>query len=226
MRGELLTYDDTSGQGIISGDDGVRYNFARADLKQLTPLSQGMRLDFDVDGKQAREIFIVAGAPTAQAVAAAASSPAAGAPVAQGGQHAYDAPPIDETMGPGIWGYFTKCMGLYFNGHGRAQRAEYWSFTLFYTLFLVAALAVGFALAAVGGLLIVGVVYLVFLAPAITVTIRRLHDVGLTGWLIFVGLIPYLGAIFLFVVSLIPSQRHTNKHGPHPKAIEAAPVFD
>ena len=46
MRGEILTYDDTIGSGLISGDDGVRYTFARSSLAQLRPLRPGLRVDF------------------------------------------------------------------------------------------------------------------------------------------------------------------------------------
>jgi uncharacterized membrane protein YhaH (DUF805 family) len=73
----------------------------------------------------------------------------------------------------------------------------------------------------VGGLgvwfLVFVVVLLIFLPASITVMIRRLHDIGLSGWLILLWLIPYLGALFLFVCALIPSQAQVNKHGPIPK---------
>jgi uncharacterized membrane protein YhaH (DUF805 family) len=61
------------------------------------------------------------------------------------------------------------------------------------------------------------VISLIFLPAAITVMIRRLHDIGLSGWLYLLTFVPYLGAIFLFVCALIPSQAQVNKHGPIPK---------
>ena len=65
MRGEILTYDDTIGSGLISGDDGVRYTFARSALAQLRPLRPGMRVDFvPVDGT-ATEIMVVTGGSAA-----------------------------------------------------------------------------------------------------------------------------------------------------------------
>lgn len=60
MRGEILTYDDGTGTGLISGDDGVRYGFTRADLQQLTPLRAGTKVDFlPVDGA-ATQVFVMA----------------------------------------------------------------------------------------------------------------------------------------------------------------------
>ncbi len=51
MRGEVLTYDDGPGTGLISGDDGARYSFASSDLQQLTPIRAGLKVDFvPVDG--------------------------------------------------------------------------------------------------------------------------------------------------------------------------------
>lgn len=67
MRGEILTYDDGPGTGLISGDDGVRYPFVRADLGQLTPLRAGLRVDFvPLDGR-ATEVIVVGAAPAVAA---------------------------------------------------------------------------------------------------------------------------------------------------------------
>lgn len=64
MRGEVLTYDDGPGTGLISGDDGARYAFTRSDLQQLTPVRTGTKVDFvPVDG-QATQIFVIAQAQT------------------------------------------------------------------------------------------------------------------------------------------------------------------
>ncbi len=60
MRGEVLTYDDGPGTGLISGDDGARYSFTRADLQQLTPLKAGTKVDFIVAEGAATQIFIIA----------------------------------------------------------------------------------------------------------------------------------------------------------------------
>ena len=53
--------------------------------------------------------------------------------------------------------------------------------------------------------------------PGLAVQVRRFHDVGLSGWLVLIAVIPYLGGVFALVVSLIPSQNGANKHGPYPK---------
>ncbi|MDB5421110.1 MAG: hypothetical protein JWR59_1057 [Brevundimonas sp.] len=68
MRGEILTYDDGPGTGLISGDDGVRYAFTRSDLQQLTPLRAGTKVDFVAADGVATQIFVIA-QPQAQSQA-------------------------------------------------------------------------------------------------------------------------------------------------------------
>ncbi len=68
MRGEILTYDDGPGTGLISGDDGARYAFTRADLQQLTPLRAGAKVDFVAADGVATQIFVIA-QPQAQSQA-------------------------------------------------------------------------------------------------------------------------------------------------------------
>jgi uncharacterized membrane protein YhaH (DUF805 family) len=43
------------------------------------------------------------------------------------------------------------------------------------------------------------------LLPSLAVLVRRLHDVNLAGWFALLGLVPFLGAIFVLVVTLLPS---------------------
>lgn len=67
MRGEVLTYDDGPGSGLISGDDGIRYSFSRADLQQLTPIRAGMKVDFVAVDGTATEVIVVVNQPAASA---------------------------------------------------------------------------------------------------------------------------------------------------------------
>ena len=72
------------------------------------------------------------------------------------------------------------------------------------------------------GLIGILVVSLGLVIPAICVGIRRLHDIGLSGWLYLLGFVPYVGGLFIFVCSLIPSSEKENEHGPSPKADPSA----
>ncbi|MGZ9098276.1 MAG: DUF805 domain-containing protein [Brevundimonas sp.] len=206
VRGEVLFYDETGGEGLISGDDGARYSFKRSELQHLTPVRAGARVDFVPCDTVASGVIVV---PT-RSHASYAGSP--------------EADPISP------WRYFTRCLSKYADGQGRARRKEYWYFVLFQCLILLVPLAICVALAIAAGdnpsdgysmaiglfAMLAGVIYLLLLIPGISVAIRRFHDVGLTGWLILLGLIPYVGGLATFIITLLPSQAYPNKHGPVP----------
>lgn len=139
--------------------------------------------------------------------------------------------------------YVQKCLRMYFDGKGRARRAEYWWWTLFATVAAVIAYVVDGVLFGYNGFtgalnaqVVSTVASLGLAAPAISVMSRRLHDVGLSGWLAaaFLGAyavgsalaleIPVLGAVLALagigaalVVALLPSAPGANQYGPNPK---------
>ena len=58
---------------------------------------------------------------------------------------------------------------------------------------------------------------LIFLISIISVTIRRLHDTGRSGYYILLGLIPIIGEIILIIFLSEDSQKETNLYGPSSK---------
>lgn len=109
---------------------------------------------------------------------------------------------------------------------GRSRRSEYWWIQLFLVLTNLAVAAIDLALMngdidrfiANGGGGIVGLVWiLVTIVPALSVLVRRLHDTGKSGWWVFIGLVPFVGTIVLFVFSVLDSDAGANKHGGSPK---------
>ena len=54
---------------------------------------------------------------------------------------------------------------------------------------------------------------------AVSVAVRRLHDVGRSGlWGLPIILIPGLGAAFWFVLGCLVGEEHDNRYGPDPYA--------
>jgi len=108
---------------------------------------------------------------------------------------------------------------------GRARRKEYWMFVLFNIIFVIVAVIldnlVGTAIEETG----FGLFYFLYLAavliPSLAVAVRRLHDVGKSGWMILIGLIPIIGGIWLLVLYVTDSQPGENQYGPNPKVIAA-----
>ena len=107
------------------------------------------------------------------------------------------------------------------NGQGRAQRSEYWFGGLIYQFILLVALLtlslpIVFQPSNVATYLWFVVVFAtacVFLFPLLTLQIRRLHDIGVSGWWVLLGVfVPYIGPMILFCMALLPSQPHPNKY--------------
>jgi uncharacterized membrane protein YhaH (DUF805 family) len=110
---------------------------------------------------------------------------------------------------------------------GRSRRSEYWFIQLFLVLTNLAAAAIDFALMdgdvdrfiANGGGGIVGLIWiLATIVPALAVLVRRLHDTGKSGWWALIGFVPFVGAIVLFVFTVLDSDAGANKYGESPKA--------
>lgn len=97
---------------------------------------------------------------------------------------------------------------------GRARRAEYWWFSLLYVIATGA--VVGISFAAKAPLLIV--LLLPFIVPMLSVSVRRLHDIGKPGWRILIALIPLAGPVIYLVGMTVDSAPAANQYGPSPKA--------
>jgi uncharacterized membrane protein YhaH (DUF805 family) len=93
-----------------------------------------------------------------------------------------------------------ECFFNYANFRDRAARAEYWWWALFVTIVLLIAIALDFFIFRGWS---VGPFYLVFsiasLLPGLTVTVRRLHDTGRSGWWL---LIPIGSALVAAVATI------------------------
>ena len=61
-------------------------------------------------------------------------------------------------------------------------------------------------------------VYALHFLPALGAVVRRLHDVGKSGWMYLIILIPLIGIIWFLVLLVKDSQEGENKYGPNPKA--------
>jgi uncharacterized membrane protein YhaH (DUF805 family) len=98
---------------------------------------------------------------------------------------------------------------------GRAGRAEFWWFVLA-NLLVYIVLAILMEISGIFG--IVYVLYaLAMILPSIGVAIRRLHDTDKSGWLLLLGLIPFLGFIILLVFYIQQGTSGPNKYGAAPE---------
>lgn len=95
---------------------------------------------------------------------------------------------------------------------GRANRPEFWWWTLFAVLVNIIVTIVD-ASANTDGILSL-VVLLLLLCPNISVTVRRLHDQGMSGWWFLLGIIPLIGWILIIIICAQPSDEDENQYGP------------
>ncbi|WP_207344358.1 DUF805 domain-containing protein [Arthrobacter sp. E3] len=96
---------------------------------------------------------------------------------------------------------------------GRSSRSDFWWVQLFMVLVSTAAIIFVSVTSDLGALAIlsglVGLGYFLFLAgtllPSLALVVRRLHDANLSAGLLALALIPYVGALIIFILLLLPS---------------------
>ena len=132
----------------------------------------------------------------------------------------------------------------YVNFKGRTRRSDFWNATIINVVIEVL-LSVIYAIALNSGnpdytavlndienqpispdqpiiliaMALMAIYGLVILIPCIAMIVRRLHDIGKTGWLILLSLIPGVGAVILFVFEVMDSEKGENKYGASDKYI-------
>ncbi len=117
--------------------------------------------------------------------------------------------------------WYVKALKQYTDFNGRAGRKEYWMFALFNFIFVIAAMVIDNVIGTTIGELPYGVFYFLYalavFLPSLAVLIRRLHDVGKSGWFFFITLIPLIGSIWLLVLLCTDGVAGDNQYGPNPK---------
>ncbi len=104
---------------------------------------------------------------------------------------------------------------------GRARRKEYWYFTLFYAFSIVIAIVLDMLFGTFNPQFSMGWITVAYLLvsfpPMLAVSVRRLHDIGRSGWWVLLNGVPGFGSAALSVVALFDGQPGSNAFGPNPK---------
>ena len=127
------------------------------------------------------------------------------------------------------------CMRKYVNFSGRATRSEFWWFYLFTVLVNLVATsqASSFVPTLLDGqdmtenessyflnnfffLYLSTITSLILLLPSLAVAVRRLHDVGRSGWWILIAF-TVIGIIPLLIWYVTDTKDEENIYGPNPK---------
>lgn len=105
--------------------------------------------------------------------------------------------------------------------NGRASRSEFWFFELFiWILTLINGKAFiysvdNFFMEIISG--IISIALLAFFVPIVAVAIRRLHDIGKSGWYLLWDFVPIIGWILLIYWLVQPSEDGENRYGDMPE---------
>lgn len=116
----------------------------------------------------------------------------------------------------------------YVNFSGRSSRSAFWWWVLFQIIVGVAIAAVeGGGASQMGDGMMeasynagpVGIIWsLANLLPGIAVSVRRMHDIGKSGWWVLISVIPLIGWIIYLVWACQKGTDGTNRFGDDPLA--------
>lgn len=108
-----------------------------------------------------------------------------------------------------------SCLAKYVRFSGRSARSEFWYWQLFLVLAGLAAMifdaGIGLHRNPIGSIF-----WLMTLVPSIAVAARRLHDVGRSGWWLFLYFVPIFGWIALLMWFTIAGTHGYNSYGADP----------
>lgn len=113
--------------------------------------------------------------------------------------------------------WFKKVIKNTFNYQGRARRKEYWYYILVASIIIL----IGFTL---DGILdtpdtLSGLAGFILFFPSLAVTIRRLHDIGRSGWWYLISAIPLIGSLILLFWNCQETSPETNQWGVPAKRV-------
>jgi uncharacterized membrane protein YhaH (DUF805 family) len=192
MQGKILDFSVQTNTGVITGQDNKRYQFSGAEWKEQQVPKRGLQVDFDIDPQGA-----------AVAVYSTLSQAASSDVISQFKEK------TEDQYSPFDW--FLKGMKNYINFQGRARRKEYWFFVLFNTIGLVIAMVLD---AVFGTEVLFYALYILAIAlPVLGVSIRRLHDIGRSGWWYLIVCIPIIGFLVLLYWFTQDGEMQANQYG-------------
>ena len=109
-------------------------------------------------------------------------------------------------------------LGRWNDFSGRSSRSEYWFLYLFGIVFQIVGVVLMFISEYFGFVLLIGLLMLI--VPFMAVSVRRLHDVGQSGWMLLIGIIPIVnlvgGFVLLYWFIFAAGEEQANRFGPVP----------
>lgn len=201
MTGKILHFDLEQRIGVISGNNGSRYSFVAAEVRNMTGvMPQGAEVDFviDEDGNTL-DIYIVNANQYAPNVTAFSVG---------GGTNGLN------SQDPFSKDGFRELFSL----NGCYSRTQYWRTVLLllgYNILLMI-----MARLIMGSAFMVTIVVFIGNIPALWVgianSVKRFHDINKSGVWVLVSLLPVIGGLIVLIMNgFLPTQRHNNRYCPN-----------
>ncbi|WP_068829623.1 DUF805 domain-containing protein [Pseudomonas sp. BMS12] len=106
-----------------------------------------------------------------------------------------------------------------FTLEGRIGRLRYlaWSMALmFAAALLYGVAAMGFVISDTVAMILMGIVGIGALVASVFLGVQRLHDIGWSGWLYLLQLVPIAGFVIALLMLVVPGTNAANRYGPPP----------
>ncbi|SDW35217.1 Uncharacterized membrane protein YhaH, DUF805 family [Pseudomonas syringae] len=106
-----------------------------------------------------------------------------------------------------------------FTTHGRIGRLRFLAWSMVQCVTLIVLLSVALTVmnaSLVGGGLLIAVLVIAFITIGVMIGVQRLHDLGWSGWLLLLNLVPFVGTLFPFLIMVLPGTQGPNQYGPPP----------
>jgi uncharacterized membrane protein YhaH (DUF805 family) len=115
--------------------------------------------------------------------------------------------------------WYLKVFNQYFDFSGRARRKEFWIFNLVSLLITWTLQFLDVAFGTFYFSIVASIYSLLVFIPGLAVSIRRLHDIGKSGWYILLVFLPFIGWIWLLILWCMEGESRPNTWGENPKGI-------
>ncbi|MCG4455539.1 MULTISPECIES: DUF805 domain-containing protein [unclassified Pseudomonas] len=104
-----------------------------------------------------------------------------------------------------------------FSIEGRIGRLRYlaWSLMLLLgALALFGLASIGLAISPLVGVILMALVGIGIVVVNVQISVQRLHDIGWSGWLWLINMVPIAGGVFALLMLVIPGTTGANRYGP------------
>ncbi|MBS1033778.1 DUF805 domain-containing protein [Gluconobacter cerinus] len=191
MKGTVLGFDVQTGEGVILNDQDVRYAFSKMNWRDTLAPMKGQRVDFEPWGTMANNVFLDI----------------------QAGQFA-SVPAADMSFTDAVRSCFRRATDF----QGRSRRKEYWYFRIVEICWTILVSVISDDLKHSGSV-IAGLLNLLLILPCLymfvvdlSVSVRRLHDTGRSGWWMLLYF-TVIGMIPVWIMMCFDTDYRINKWG-------------